>query len=387
MTGLTRRGWSLLGAAVGLLIGSRLLGTVELAMLGLAASALLAVSWAWTWRRRIDLGAARRLRPQRTVVGEEARVDLAVSNEGRHVTPQLAVADVFDGGRRAARFRLPPLPATEQAHAAYRVPTTRRGRFAVGPLVVTLTDPFGLSRRSFVACTPDELLVWPRVHPIGAPALGAGRASIRPGDPSALIGQGEEFFTLREYAVGDDLRQVHWRSTARADRVMIKQHEAHRQAHALVFLDVRPAGYDTASFERAVEATASIVFRLARLRRNVELVLSSGHVVRGGFELLLDRLAVVEPHGPDRVAGALGRHGDRAFAVLIAPTIDDTLAARAVDLARRGDPTVVVATRSTPPAIQGTRVVDASEIPFPAAWDTALTSWPIATSPRSPARR
>lgn len=385
-SGLTRRGWSLLGAAIGLLVGSRLLGTVELAMLAIAALALLSLGWLWSSRRRMALAAGRRVRPQRTIVGEDARVDLVVTNQGRRATPAIAVADVFDVGRRAARFTLPPLPAAEEARAAYRVPTTRRGRYAIGPLVGMVTDPFGLSRRRFEVHGPDELLVWPRVHAITVPALGGGRASIRPGDAHALVGEGTEFLTLREYDQGDDLRQVHWRSTARTGQLMIRQHEAHRQARALVFLDVRPEQFDARSFERAVEAAASVVYRLERLRRHVELALSSGRVLRGGAEVMLDRLAVVEPHGPDRAAGILAHRRERSLTVIVTSGVDTEIGARAAALGAHG-PTVVVTTRTPIEPIPGVRGVDASDRPFADAWNQAMASWSTAASQRLPARR
>jgi len=384
-SGLTRRGWSLFGAAIGLLIGSRLLGTVELAMLGFAAMALLASSFVWTLRAGVRIGAGRSIQPQRTMVGEEARVDLSVVNRGARRTPILAVADVFGDGARAARFVLPPLPAGERALAAYRVPTNRRGRFAVGPLMAIVTDPFGLVRRRSRVLESDELLVRPRVHSISAPPLGGGRSSTRPGDARSLVGDGDEFLALREYEVGDDLRQVHWRSTARLDQLMIRQNEAHRQARAIVYLDVRPDRYDGASFELAVEAAASVVFRLARMRRHVELVLSTGEEIGGGVDPLLDRLAVIEPHRPDHAAGVLARRRRRALMIAIVAAVDHELATRTVELATRG-PVVVVTTRAPGVAIPSSRLVDASHLPFADAWDAAVMTWPTARSSRLPAR-
>ena len=90
---------------------------------------------------------------------------------------------------------------------------------------------------------------------------------------------GGEFLNLRDYEPGDDLRRVHWRSTARRQRLMVRQNEARRRTPVLVMLDVRPGGHDRASFERAVEATASIVNACERAGRPYELILSTGVVV------------------------------------------------------------------------------------------------------------
>ena len=86
---------------------------------------------------------------------------------------------------------------------------------------------------------------------------------------------GDEFLTLREYELGDDLRRVHWRSTARTGELMIRQDEARWRSRAAVVLDVHPDGHDDESFEVAVEAAASVVARLVRLQRRVEVVTSA----------------------------------------------------------------------------------------------------------------
>src|SRR5438105_11644180 len=102
---LTRRGWSLIGAAAGLYVGSRLLGLVQLAVLGIAAALLVVVAYIWVRSHPPALTARRDLK-ERLQVGVDGRVDLLVRAGGRRTTT-LAVADAFDGGRPAA----PLLPA------------------------------------------------------------------------------------------------------------------------------------------------------------------------------------------------------------------------------------------------------------------------------------
>jgi hypothetical protein len=102
---LTRRGWSLAGACLGLFVAGRLLGTVELSILATGGVALLAGALVWARTRSWELVAQRELRPARLHVGADGRVDLAISNRGAYRTPQLSVTDVFDNGRRAARSR------------------------------------------------------------------------------------------------------------------------------------------------------------------------------------------------------------------------------------------------------------------------------------------
>ena len=123
---LTRRGWSFVGAAIGLYVGARMLGLVQLAVLSVATVVLLVGAYVWVRTKTPALVAERHLR-ELLQVGVEGRVDITVSAAGR--TPTLAVSDAFDQGRRAARFLLAPLASGETGRAAYRFTTDRRGRF------------------------------------------------------------------------------------------------------------------------------------------------------------------------------------------------------------------------------------------------------------------
>lgn len=400
---LTRKGWSLLGAAVGLFIGSRILGVVEIGMLALVIAALIGFSAIWAARTRVRLRATRLVRPQRTMVGEEVRVDLTVTNDASTRSPLSSVSDLFGDGTRAARFGLPSLPSGERASAAYRVPTERRGRFSVGPLVGVVTDPFGLVRRRTFLVGADELVVRPRVQRLTVPPLAGGTASDHLRDARALIGEGEEFRALREYTRGDDLRHVHWRSTARRDQLMIRQHEHHRRAAVTVYLDVRPDPYsrdsqsslDHTSFERAVEAAASVAFSFAGTRRNLRLVLSTGEALHGSLDAVLDQLAVIEPGGPDRSVEALALRRERALLVLVVATVDPALASYLVQLRRDGP--VVIVTTATAGVPVDVPVVDATtHVPLADAWNVAVSGnlahrtqhpWNVAPSPGSPAQR
>jgi uncharacterized protein (DUF58 family) len=379
---LTRRGWSLTGAACGLIIGSYLLGTIEMLMVGLAAIVLVVAAACWLrFQSPPALAVSRRVHPDRLHVGSEGRIDLIVENLGTRATPLLSATDWFDEGRRAARFLVPPLAPGAVARAAYRIPTRRRGRYRVGPLSIAVTDPFGVARRGEPSAGEAELVVRPRVHDIVAPVAVGTRISAEHEATAAravVSDLGDEFVTLREYEVGDDLRRVHWRSTARTGELMIRQDEARWRSHAAVVLDVLPGAHDEASFEVAVEAAASVTARLARLRRRVELVTSAGEVLGTGGDPrhdVIDALATVGPDDRDRLTSVLEqlrvhRKVDLIVAVLgrIAP---DTLRA----LGTFGGMGVVVVL--TQPAALAPHpsmvVVDASSAPFATAWNETLT--------------
>jgi uncharacterized protein (DUF58 family) len=381
-TTLTRRGWSLTGAAFGLVIGSYLLGTIEMLVVGLAALVLVVAAAAWLrFQAPLALAVSRRVHPDRLHVGSEGRIDLLVENLGTRATPLLAATDWFDEGRRAARFLVPPLAAGAIARAAYRVPTRRRGRYRVGPLAIAVTDPFGVARRSEPSAGEAELVVRPRVHDIVAPVAVGSRISAEHEATAAravVSDLGDEFVTLREYELGDDLRRVHWRSTARTGELMIRQDEARWRSRAAVVLDVQPGAHDAASFEVAVEAAASVTARLARLRRRAEVITSAGEVLGTGGDPRRDVIDVLATVGPDErdqlvtVFEQLRAHRrvDLVVAVLGRVT-PDTLRALGTF---GGIGVVVVLTQPAALAPQtSVVVVDASATPFATAWNETLS--------------
>jgi uncharacterized protein (DUF58 family) len=388
---LTRAGWSLAGAAAGLVVGGYLLGTVALLVLGVAAALLIGCSAAWLATRPAPpVVASRRAHPDRFHVGTDGRIDLTVENAGSRPTPLLGATDWFDEGRRAARFLVPALLPGGVARAAYRVPTRRRGRYTVGPLVVWTTDPFGLARRRIDGAGVAELTVRPRVHDIVAPVAVGTRVAAEsdaPGARAIASDLGDEFLTLRDYEVGDDLRRVHWKSSARRDQLVIRQNEARWRSRAVVVLDVDELAYDADSFELAVEAVASVVARLVRLRRRVEVVTTTGEVLGTGGDArhdVIDRLATIGPAPDADLAGVLaGVRAHRQVDLVVA--VVGTLTPRAADVLRSLGSVGVVVVLTRPGAVgaaPGVVVVDASRAPFAGAWNAALTY----AHPRSAAR-
>src|SRR5204862_6592796 len=192
-------------------IAGRMLGIVELFAVGAAMLALVAGSAAYVRLTRFRIAALRQVRPPRVHAGASSRVDLSVSNIGTRGSPVLAARDPFDGGRRWARFSLAPLARGESARAAYRLPTDQRGIFSLGPLEMVLSDPFGLASVSSEVAGMTSLTVYPRIHRIRPmPDTQGPDPNSGVGHPIALSQAGEDFYALREYQMGDDLRRVHW---------------------------------------------------------------------------------------------------------------------------------------------------------------------------------
>ncbi|HMC41373.1 MAG TPA: DUF58 domain-containing protein [Acidimicrobiales bacterium] len=305
----TPRGWLTVAGAVGFVLAGRILGIVELDIVAAAMAALAVAAFVHVRVTPFRLGAHRELRPTRVYAGSPSRVELAVRNLGPRPSPVLAARDPFDRGRRSARFLIAPLGPQERARAAYRLPTERRGVFDLGPLELRLADPFGLASASLVAAPATKLTVYPHIdhieplpHTVGLdPHAGSHRAT-------NLSQRGEEFFALRPYEVGDDLRRVHWPSTARTGELMIRQDELPWQGRVTVLLDLRPAVHNSASVELAVSAAASIVAASWGRRSLLRLVGTDG--VDSGFaagqphvEAILEHLAAARPR---RVTGLTG---------------------------------------------------------------------------------
>jgi uncharacterized protein (DUF58 family) len=399
---LTRRGWTLAGAASGLIVAGRLLGAVELSVLGVITVSLLFAAWLWVRSRKRVVHVERSVHPHRVHVGGDARVDIEVDDPGPADSPQLMLTDVFDGGRRAARFLVPSLRRGQRARAAYRVPTNRRGRYSLGPISLTVTDPFGLARRSWSAGASDEVTICPRVHELRPPPGAPGR--LRSASPFAVrfhapAVDGEEFLTLREYEVGDDLRRIHWRSTARTGELVVREDEAQWQPRAVVLLDTRPSAHDEASFEAAVEAAASVVARLSRSVLPVEVITTDGRTLGitgtggrhglGGEALIMDQLAVVEPSAPEHLAGVvrpLRPQVRRGLLVAVMGTLTRLDLDLVSALGAANAPLIVVRTQSNaagaeataPPVASrsaaGVITVDGAAGRFAAAWDTAMVT-------------
>ena len=124
------------------------------------------------------------------------------------------------------------------------LPTGKRGVIAIGPLTVQITDPFGLTTVTTAAAAATDLTVYPKLDTIRPLHQTHGRDPHAGAEHPNSIGQlGEDFYALRPYVVGDDLRRVHWASTARHDDLMVRQDELPWQGRASVLLDVRRAAH------------------------------------------------------------------------------------------------------------------------------------------------
>ncbi|HEX6968517.1 MAG TPA: DUF58 domain-containing protein [Micromonosporaceae bacterium] len=300
--GLTTRGRCFLAAGGAATLSALLLGEKDLLRVALLLVVLPLLAAAYVARSRYKLACSRSLQPHRIAAGGSTRIVLRLQNLSRLPTGTLLLEDrlPYALGTRP-RVVLERLGGQRASSVAYTVRVDTRGRYEVGPLVIRMTDPFGLCElvRSFPAT--ERLTVIPQITALPAVRTtgeytGTGESRAR-----SVAVHGDDDAATREYRRGDDLRRVHWKSTARTGQLMVRREEQPWESRATVVLDTRAAAHHgegpTASFEWAVTATASICAHLRRLGYRLRLVTGSGvdvdAVDAAGEGILLDHLADV----------------------------------------------------------------------------------------------
>lgn len=342
---MTRRGRSVL--ALGLVVylaawafGSRPLYPV-------AAGLLLVSALAWAWVRAADrpMRVERRSPARDHVEGADVEQRVVVEPGGRVPPPTAALVESVgrageqrhvlrrQGGRLIVDYRLERLP---------------RGRYVFTGTRLEIGDPFGLQRRSVSMPSPGALLVYPRVVHLdrlfsesGAHALEGRRLLLR--RPT-----GFDLHSVRDYEQGESLRKVHWRTTARRGRLMVKELEDAPRDEIAVLLDAHAATVAGASFDVQVRAAASILDAYVRRNRRAVLVVNAAersaqqvHSPAADRRRALELLAAVEPTARAPLTTLLAEEASPAARALelavVAARIDAALADRLVQraLARR----------------------------------------------------
>jgi uncharacterized protein (DUF58 family) len=263
LRGLTTRGRAFVAAGVTASLCALALGQKDLLRVGVMLIALPVVAALLVGRTRLRLQVRRGLTPDQVPVGTPATVRLDLSNQGRMPAGLLLLEDriPYVLGHRP-RFVVDRVSPNWRRTVTYQVKSDVRGLYQVGPLMLTIADPFGLVETTRTFAKNQQLLVTPRVQRLPTVRLGADRAGSGENRPRAIAAAGEEDATVRDYRDGDDLRRVHWRSTARRGSLMVRREEQPWQSRCALFLDARTTSHaghgPSSSLEWAVSATASI---------------------------------------------------------------------------------------------------------------------------------
>lgn len=197
------------------------------------------------------------------------------------------------------------MPAGSYPVARYQLKPQRRGVLEVGPLDLRLTDPFDLARRVYRAeggaGIVSRTLIWPQFADISLPSAiseSPGASHNRQAKP--VPAAEEEFAGLREYALGDDPRKIHWLSSARHRELMVRLLEHEFLEEAVVYLEIDRKAAREETFEEMVSAAASLVLSCCKHFHRTHLLTRSGSLTVGGYNYLgghvtplLDSLALL----------------------------------------------------------------------------------------------
>lgn len=287
-------------------VAGGLLGWAELAGIAAVGLTVLLIAVVFVLGRpsyavRVGLASVR------VVVGERAVGDLHVRNTAtRSAAPSLIELPV---GGAVATLPIPRLDPEAEHEELFTIPTQHRAVLVLGPVRSVRQDPLGILRREVAWTQPQQIFVHPRTVQLENASTGFIR-DLEGLATKDLSNDDVSFHALREYVPGDDLRYVHWRSTARTGRLMIRQFEETRRSQVVIVLDTRLADYaGDDEFELAISCAASLS-RSAQTEGKEVTVFTSDVALPGPTrDSLLDAYSGIDP-SPSREP-----FGDRARVV------------------------------------------------------------------------
>ncbi len=338
-------GWLVLGIGLGAALVATFTQWRELAVLGFACVILLVLAGPFLLGRTavsVDL----RLQPERVAAGESVAAGVVVVNRAAsRLVPTTLEVPV---GSSIHRYGISSLASGATHEETFTIRTERRGVIAVGPAMTRRGDPIGLFSRDMVWTPVREVLVRPHLLPVES--LGAGLLRDLEGVSIDAVSQSDlAFHALREYVPGDDLRHIHWRSSAKVmastgeSSLLVRQYLDTRRSHATIVVDDRAAAWaDPEDFESAMAVAASIAVRAVLDDFDVSFVCGSHASTGSEGHLALD--AVCRAEFGDRGLIRSGRQ-----ATLVAP---DTSLAFLVGGARTEFTDVLRAAAAFPPEVR-----------------------------------
>jgi len=299
---VTGAGWCALAISmVSWIVGWRL-GWNEFMIIATVAALCLVMAIAFIFGS-ITLEVEVEVSPQRVAVGRRSAGQMTVRNP-RSVRSLPSRMELVVGSG-AAEFDVPSLAGGAQHEELFVLPTERRGVIPVGPATSVRGDPLGLLRRAIPWTEPVPLFVHPRITPLGH--LGAGFLRDLEGQPTTDLSPSDiAFHALREYQPGDDRRFVHWMTSARVGKLMVRQFTDTRRAHLAVVVDGARASYVDGGadlceeFELAVSIAGSLGVRAITDEQDVSMMVAGHDIACTTGVQMLDGLAAAAIGGRRR---------------------------------------------------------------------------------------
>ena len=268
---VTPAGWVVVATAIVLLPLGLVFGWTELIVTGCVAVALILISLPFLAGGRaysVDFV----LPVDRVVAGSEVLGTLTVTN----VSKRLELPGRVDVpiGKGLADVYVPLLRSGQVHEEHVRVPAYRRGVIDVGPVTTVRSDPLGVLGREVAWADVNRLFVHPVT--VSIPSTSAGFVRDLEGNPTSdIVDSDISFHAIREYAPGDGQRHIHWKSTAKTGKLMVRQFEESRRSRLAIVLSLNDAEYASEDeFEMAVSAAGSLGVRAIRDGRDLAVVAS-----------------------------------------------------------------------------------------------------------------
>jgi uncharacterized protein (DUF58 family) len=310
-----------------------------------ASACLLAAGYVYARRSLRGVSIARRLAGNRIFHNEPLPLILALRHPpgcSRAFIIRDPVHSLTQETTETHEYVLQAEPEASEDELKHSLDFPLRGHYRLGPLVLQGSDAVGLFTRSVEAGRAAEVLVYPRPLPLPKVYL-RGLSSYRLSElrTAPLAGATQEFYGIRPYQYGDDLRRIHWKSTARTGRLAIKEYEHRVSTAATIVLDLHRQAHRGSGAQSTLEYAVTIAASLARHvvdSGNSLSLISTGAerfllpMERGEHQLhkALEHLAVVKADGTADFASALGtRLGEIPAACtvfVITPSADAHLA-------------------------------------------------------------
>ena len=300
----TTSGWKLLAVGVAVIAAGRAFGILEFYVIGAAACTAVVTALAVRLVHPSRLAVRRRVSATMVAVAEPLEVRLEVANRARSRSPAMRITEQATGEGRAG-FGVAPVPGGAAVARSYRLQPHRRGVLEIGPTTVTDIDGLGLARRRRILANRSRVIVHPPIERLAPPRLPVG------GDVSVPVEfrrrslglASEEFDVLRPYTTGDDLRHIHWRSTARLDEFVVRRFQPSRPGRLTVVIDTRPPSDSAAAQDRTTSVAGSIVGAVLRSGDEARIVTTDGRGTpllsnRYDFGVALEFLAMLEDGRP-----------------------------------------------------------------------------------------